>query len=52
MLSAMRVVGIPSCSSSHAVSRAPWSQGRVSSAKTAFTLPRRTAERMTPSAVP
>ena len=39
MLSAMRVTGMPSCSSSHAVRRAPWSNGRVSSAKTILTLP-------------
>ena len=46
MLSAMRVVGMPSCSSSQAVSRAPWRQGRVSSAKTRLHLaePRRRAD--------
>ena len=52
MLSVMTVVSMPSRSSSHAVSRAPWRKGRVSSASTVTRLPASTAPRMTPSAVP
>ena len=52
MLSAISVVAMPSCISSQAVSRAPCRNGRVSSAKTALSLPSRAAERTTPSAVP
>ncbi len=52
MLSAINVVGMESCISSQAVSRAPWRYGRVSSAKTLRSLPRRAAERITPRAVP
>ena len=39
MLSEIRVTGMPSFISSQAVSRAPWSQGRVSSAKTRMFFP-------------
>ena len=52
MLSVMTVVWMPSRTSSHAVSRAPWRNGRVSSANTVTCLPCSTAPRMTPSAVP
>ena len=53
MLSAMSVVGMPSCISSHAVSRAPCRHGpRLVGEDRASTLPSRAAERMTPSAVP
>ena len=52
MLSAMTVVWMPSRTSSHAVRRAPWRNGRVSSANTVTCLPASTAPRMTPSAVP
>ena len=52
MLSVMTVVPMPSRTSSHAVSRAPCMNGRVSSAKTATFLPCSTAARITPSAVP
>ena len=47
MLSVITVVSMPSRSSSHAVSRAPWRKGRVSSANTATCLPFSTAARMT-----
>ena len=50
--SVMIVVSIPSRRSSHAVSRAPWRNGLVSSAYTAIRLPHSTAARITPSAVP
>ena len=43
MLSVITVVLMPSRTSSHAVSRAPWRNGRVSSAKTATFLPASTA---------
>ena len=46
--SAITEYGIPNCSSSHAVSRAPWSSGRVSFTQTCPT----SAARSTPSAVP
>ncbi len=52
MLSVMTVVSMPSRESSHAVRRAPWRNGRVSSAYTVIRLPDSTAARMTPSAVP
>ena len=52
MLSVMSSTGIPSRESSHAVSRAPWRNGRVSHASTRIGLPASTAPRMTPSAVP
>jgi len=52
MLSVMTVVSIPSRTSSHAVRRAPWRKGRVSSASTDTRLPASEAARMTPSAVP
>ncbi len=51
-LSAVRVTGMPSCKSSHAVKRAPWSHGRVSLAKTPMMCPAATPARTTPSAVP
>ena len=47
-----QVVGMRSCISSQAVSRAPCRKGRVSSANTWMRLPCSTAERITPSAVP
>ena len=50
MLSVISVQGIPSCTSSHAVSRAPCRYGRVSFAITEMFLS--LAERITPSAVP
>ena len=43
---------MPSRTSSQAVSRAPWSQGRVSSAYTRVTRPAAAALRTTPRAVP
>ena len=43
---------MPSWSSSQAVSRAPWSHGRVSPAKTAHFFPPWSAARTTPRAVP
>ena len=43
MLSVMTVVSMPSRTSSHAVSRAPWRNGRVSSANTATFFPCSTA---------
>ena len=52
MLSVMTVVSMPSFTSSHAVSRAPCRNGRVSSANTATVLPASMAPRITPSAVP
>ena len=52
MLSVMTVVSMPSLTSSQAVSRAPWRNGRVSSASTRTALPVSAAARMTPSAVP
>ena len=50
--SATTVCGMPSASSSHAVSRAPWSSGRVSSTSTCCSNPRAHASRSAPSAVP
>ncbi|MCY1176711.1 hypothetical protein D9M73_169930 [compost metagenome] len=50
--SAFRLTGMPSPASSQAVSRAPCSQGRVSSANTRSTRPATCAARITPSAVP
>ncbi len=44
--------GCPARSSSHAVSRAPWSSGRVSSTQTCSSRPCSQAERSTPTAVP
>ena len=52
MLSVIRVHGMPSFISSHAVSRAPCRNGRVSSTYTWIRFPAATAERITPSAVP
>ena len=43
---------MPSCCSSHTVSRAPCSQGRVSPANTRAMRPSATPARITPSAVP
>ena len=43
---------MPSASSSHAVSRAPWSSGRVSSTHTCATSPSSHAARIAPSAEP
>ena len=48
----MTACGMPSVSSSQAVSLAPWSSGRVSSTQTCSTRPRSHAARMPPSAVP
>ena len=50
--SAIRVASMPSCCSSHTVSRAPCSQGRVSPAKTRSIRSCATPARITPSAVP
>ena len=44
--------GMPSRASSHAVSRAPWSTGRVSSTQTLGSRPCSCAARITPIAVP
>ena len=52
MLSVMSVTGMRSRFSSHAVSRAPWRNGRVSQASTEIRLPASRAARITPSAVP
>ena len=52
MLSVINVVGMPSCCSSHTVSRAPCRNGRVSSANTSICFPLSRAARITPSAVP
>ena len=52
MLSVIRVHGIPSFISSHAVSRAPCRKGRVSPTYTCIFFPAPTAARITPSAVP
>ena len=43
---------MPYCESSHAVNRAPCSNGRVSSANTSLKTPRSNNSRITPSAVP
>ena len=48
----MTSAGIPSWASSHADSRAPCNQGRVSSHSTLIFLPAARAARITPSAVP
>ena len=52
MLSLISRYGMPSTWSSQAVSRAPCSQGRVSSTHTEMSGYAAAAERMTPSAVP
>ena len=52
MPSVTTVTGIPSRASSHAVRRAPWRNGRVSSASTEMRRPASAAARTTPSAVP
>ena len=52
MPSVITVVSMPSRTSSHAVSRAPCRNGRVSSAYTATRFPASTAARTTPRAVP
>ena len=52
MPSVMTSTGIPSRASSHAVSRDPWRNGRVSEARTWIALPDSTAARTIPSALP
>ena len=52
MLSQISVTGTPRRCSSQAVSRDPWSSGRVSSAKTWTALPCSWAAKMTARAVP
>ncbi len=52
ILSEIKVIGIPSSTISHAVSRAPCKNGLVSSAITEIFFPDSTADLITPNAVP
>ena len=50
--STITAFGMPAVSSSQAVSRAPWSSGRVSSTQTWASRPRSHAARSAPTALP